>query len=265
VEAEREGIRSALVTGASSGLGADFARQLAARGVPQLVLVARRRERLHALADELSRQFGCEATCIALDLTADGVCDELNLELDRRGIEIDVLINNAGVGLYGPFVDNDVDRLQQMLQLDVLVPAQLTRSFAAKMVTRGFGYILQVASIAAQQPAPYYAAYSGAKAFVLSFSEALAVELRGTGVSCTVLCPGVTRTGFFEAAQQDSLSWYQRLTMMDSASAARRGIDAMLARRVVQVPGVFNQIAMWVSRWLPRRWMTALAGRVVRG
>jgi len=264
-QAPAERTSCALVTGASSGLGADFARELAGRGFQHLVLVARRRERLAALAEELRRDHDVQSTCLALDLTGDRACDELVAQLEARALQVDVLVNNAGVGLYGRFVESAWDRVRHMLELDVVVPALLTRRIAAKMVARGSGYVLQVASIAGRQPAPLYAAYSGAKAFVLGFSEALAAELRGTGVSCTVLCPGVTATEFFDAAEQTRLSWYQRLTMMDSATAARTGIAAMLARRVVIVPGLVNKLSMLATRLLPRRWLTALAGRLLAG
>jgi uncharacterized protein len=251
--------RRALVTGASSGLGAVFARELARCGC-NLTLVARRGARLEALAAELRAEAGVEVQCAALDLAPPRACDELLATIVGP---VDVLVNNAGMGLYGRLLDTPWERLAQMIALDVVVPAQLTRLVAASMTARGHGYILQVASVAAYQPTPLYAAYAGAKSFVLSFSEALAYELRGSGVSCTTLCPGITQTEFFDAAAQPP-TLYQRLMMMDARDVACLGLRAMLARRRVVVPGWLNKLGVWFSRFSPRTLSLAAAHMAMR-
>jgi short-subunit dehydrogenase len=254
--------RCALVTGASSGLGVDFARQLAAMGC-QLVLVARREDRLQALAKELRRQHAVDVGVIAMDLTLDGAPEALHRRVGEAGIEVDVLINNAGVGLYGAVLDNEAQRVRNMVRLDIEVPTALSQLFAADMVERGFGYLIQVASIAAFHSSPLYAAYAAAKAYLLHFSEALSFELEGSGVRCTALCPGITRTAFHEASQQPTLSLYQRLVMMESPSVVRAGLRAMLRDKTVVVPGFINALFIWMNRWLPRRWATWCAHRLI--
>jgi len=246
--------RCALVTGASSGLGTEFARELAGRGC-SLVLVARRIDKLQQLAEELRSEHGVEVDAIACDLLGSGAVTTL---LGQLRSDIDILINNAGIGVYNAFMDTPWERLERMMRLDVQVPMELTRRLASGMQARGFGYVLQVASVAAYQPAPLYAAYGAAKAAVLSFGEALDYELSGSGVSCTVLCPGVTRTQFFEVAEQE-LTLYQRVMMMNAPDVAAIGIRALLRRKRVVVPGLLNKIGVWLARLAPRRLATASA------
>lgn len=253
--------KTALITGASSGLGADFARELAARGC-HLILVARREDLLLSLKEEIDRDSGVEIGVIPLDLTAGGALEELYDRILGQGKLVDVLVNNAGYGLFGSFLDIPWEREQNMLELDILVLTQLTKLFGRDMVGRGFGYILQIASNGAFQPTPTYATYAAAKAYVLSFGEALAYELRNTGVSCTVLAPGVTDTAFRDVAGQGT-TLYQRLVMMQSRDVVRIGIEAMLQRRSSVVPGWANVIAAWGTRFLPRQWSAALAHRTM--
>jgi len=249
--------RWALVTGASSGIGADFARELAARGA-HLVLVARREDRLRALAEELERAHGVRTRVIAADLAKPDAPRALHEQLRAEGIAVDVLVNNAGFGVYGPFLDVPWERDREMLELDVLALAHLTKLFATDMRARGFGRVLQVASIGAFQPSPTYAAYSAAKAFVQSLGEALACELRGSGVTVTTISPGVTETEFFAVSGQRK-SLFQRLTVMPSARVARIGIRAMERGRTLVVPGYANAFTAWSMRLLPRRWQASLA------
>ena len=250
--------RWALVTGASSGLGADFARELAARGC-RLVLVARREDRLKQLAEELGTRHGAQARVVALDLGTPAGPGELYERMRDEGLAIDVLVNNAGFGIHGRFLDIPWERERAMLELDVLALVQLTKRFAREMVARGFGHVLQVASIGAFQPSPTYATYSAAKSFVASFSEALAWELRGSGVSVTVISPGVTETEFLDVAGQRR-TLYQRATMMKSAEVARIGVRAMLRGRTHVVPGLGNTLSAWSMRLVPRRAQAAIAG-----
>ena len=249
--------RWALVTGASSGIGADVARELAVRGA-HLVLVARREERLRALADELEKAHGVRTRVVAMDLAAPEAPRLLHEQMTREGIAVDVLVNNAGFGVFGPFLDVPWERDRQMLELDVLALVHLTKRFASDMRARGFGRVLQVASIGAFQPSPTYATYSAAKAFVQSFGEALACELRGTGVSVTVVSPGVTETEFFAVAGQQR-SLFQRLTVMSSAKVARSAVRALERGRPLVVPGFANAMTAWSMRLLPRRWQASLA------
>jgi short-subunit dehydrogenase len=253
---------TALVTGASSGLGVEFARQLAAEGCA-LVLVARRLDRLQALRAELAQRYGARAECVALDLTEPDAPQRLFRQTQAAGMRVDILINNAGLGLFGGFLDTPWERTQQMLRLDILALTQLTYLFAADMRTRKSGWILQVASTGAFQPTPTYAAYSAAKSYVLSLGEALHFELRGSGVQCATLCPGVTRTEFFEVADQTP-TLFQRMTMMESAAVAQIGLRALWAGRASVVAGRVNGLTTFFMRMLPRQWAAALADRAMR-
>jgi hypothetical protein len=255
----------ALITGASSGLGADFARQFAARGC-NLILVARRAERLRELQAEISaaqRAKRVSIDCRTMDLVEPNAPQQLYDQLRGAGQQVDILVNNAGHGLYGQTWSQPWEQLHNMLELDMVVLTHMTRLFVPDMVTRRSGYILQVASTGAFQPTPTYAAYSAAKSYVLSFGEALHYELRQTGVTCTVLCPGVTRTEFFEVAGQ-RLTAYQRSTMMDSAAVARIGIEAMLKGRPSVVAGWLNSFFALGVRLLPRQVLAAMAYRLMR-
>jgi hypothetical protein len=249
--------RVALVTGASSGLGVDFARQLAARGAG-LVLVARREDPLRALAADIEKDHGVPAQFIALDLAVPNAPQALYDQLQQRGIQVDVLVNNAGFGIYGEFASVPWEREKAMLDIDIITLTHMTKLFMQDMLKRGSGYILQVASIGAYQPSPTYATYSAAKAYVLMMGEALNYELRHSGVSVTVISPGVTATEFLKVAGQ-SPSLYQRMMMMDSSSVARIGIESMLRRRPSVVPGVMNNVAAFTTRFMPRRMQAAAA------
>lgn len=250
--------KTALVTGASSGLGIDFARELASRGA-DLVLVARRAEALQALANELGTKYGVKVRVQPADLGVAEAREALLAELHAAQVAVDLLVNNAGFGVYGEFVATDWQRLDQMLQVDVVALTHLSHLFAPGMVARGWGRILQVASTGSFSPSPTYAAYSAAKAYVLSFGIALNNELGGTGVSCTTVCPGVTATDFLKVSGQKK-NWYHRSTMMSSASVARSGINAMLGGRSHIVTGWINALQAFSVRFMPR----ALSATVTR-
>ena len=249
--------RWALVTGASSGLGADYARELAARGC-KVVLVARREERLAQLAAELSRSHGTETRVVAADLTREEAIEELHDLTRAEGIDVHVLVNNAGVGAFGPFVESDWARQRQMLALDVIALAHLTHRFAKDMAARGSGYVLLVSSIGAFTPTPTYAAYSAAKSFVLSFGEALARELKPQGVRVCTTCPGVTETGFFEAAGQPR-SLFQRMSVMPATAVVQASIGALLRGKTSVVPGFLNKVSAVSMRFVPRQAQAAAA------
>lgn len=249
--------KTALVTGASSGLGLDFARQLAERGC-HLIVVARREEALARLKQELEGRHGVRVQSIPMDLATPDAPQRLYSQVQTAGLQVDVLINNAGLGLFGSFADIPWERERAMLELDMLTVVNLTKLFVPAMVSRKFGYVLNIASIGAFQPTPTYASYAAAKAFVLSYSAAVNCELQGTGVHCTVLCPGVTRTEFYEVSGQ-KLTAYQRLTIMGSAEAARIGLHAMLQGRSSVVAGWFNAFIALMMKLIPRRWAASLA------
>lgn len=246
----------ALVTGASSGLGVDFARELAQRGA-HLILVARRVEALQKLAGEL-QALGVQVRVMPADLGSAEQREQLQRELDAAAIAVDILINNAGFGLYGDFLRTDWARTEQMLQLDVVALTHLTRLFLPGMVLRRQGYVLQVASIGAFQPSPTYAAYAAAKSYVLNFGVALNDELRGSGVSCTVVSPGVTATEFLKVAGQKR-NWFHNATMMTSAEVAAIGVRAMLKRRASVVPGLINKLMALSTRLTPLTWMASIS------
>lgn len=253
--------RLALVTGASSGLGVDFARELAARGC-NLILVARREERLRAVQQTIRTSHDVEVAVIAMDLAMPDAPQQLYQRIQARGDPVDVLVNNAGFGIYGEFVEIEWEREAQMLQLDIVTVVHLTKLFVRGMVARNFGHILQVASIGAYQPSPLYASYSAAKSFVLNFSEALNYELRGTNVNVTTISPGITRTEFLQVSGQEPTR-YQRLSMMESEEVARIGIQALLKGRSSVVPGLWNAMMAWFATILPHRVTTALAYRLM--
>lgn len=251
-----------LVTGASSGLGVDFAKNLAGRGC-NLILVARRADRLEAVQQEIVAQYGVQVDVIAMDLEPADAPQELYDQIKAAGRAVDVLINNAGFGLYGDFLEIPWERERAMLELDIVTLTHLTKLFSRDMVERHFGYILLVSSIGAYQPSPTYASYSAAKSYVLYFGEALHYELRNTGVNVTVVSPGVTRTEFLEVAgQQPSL--YQRTMMMDSPDVTRIAIDAMLDGKASVVPGFMNALLAQSTRFMPRQLAAMSADRFMR-
>jgi len=254
--------RTALVTGASSGLGVDFATLLAERGC-HLILVARREDRLRTLADELAAKHGVRVEVIAMSLSPLGAAQELYDRIRSRNLTVDVLINNAGFGVYGPFTQIPWEREEEMLRLDIIALVHLTKLFVRDMVARNLGWIMQVSSIGGYQPSPTYATYSAAKAFVLSFGEALSYELRGTNVKVSVLSPGVTETEFLEVAGQ-ARTLYQRMSMMPSRPVAEIGIDAMVRGKPSKVAGAMNAFATWSLRFMPRRWQAAMASAAMQ-
>ena len=241
---------SALITGASSGLGLEYAKLLAADG-HDLVLVARREEKLREVANDLQDRHGIRASVIAADLGEPTVPARLVGRLADEGVRIDHLINNAGVGATGPFAELDVDRQIGMIQVNVTALVHLTRLLVPDMIARGYGRILNVASTAGFQPGPGMAVYYATKGFVISFSEGIAHELRGTGVTVTCHCPGATATEFAgSAGNADSMLF--RAGVADAASVARHGYVAMKSGRVLKVHGPLNWLAMESLRLSPR-------------
>jgi short-subunit dehydrogenase len=252
-----------LITGASSGFGEEFARQYAGQG-HSLVLVARRLDRLQALAEALRRQYRIEVVVEQVDLSDIAAVTQLHQRLSERGIAIDVLINNAGHGLQGPFVDSQLDATLAMVQLDVASLTAVTHVFAQDMRARRRGKILLVASLLAYQGVRNFAVYAAAKAYVLRLGEALHRELKRDGVTVTTLCPGMSATGFAAAAQQ-KLTPALKLLMMQPAPVVRTGIRALQAGRISVVPGWANK-ALVILTWATPRWLhQAFLSRAMNG
>jgi uncharacterized protein len=241
-----------LITGASSGFGEEFARQYAEQGY-RLVLVARRLDKLQALAEALTRLYFIDVVVEQVDLSDVAAVIELHRRLKERGIAIDVLINNAGHGLQAPFVDSPLNALLAMLQLDVASLTAVTHVFAQDMRARGRGKILLLASLLAYQGVQNFAAYSAAKAYVLRLGEALHRELKRDGVTVTTLCPGMSDTGFASAAQQ-KITPALKLLMMQPAPVVRTGIRALHAGRISVVPGWANKLSV-MFMWATPRWL----------
>jgi len=252
----------ALVTGASSGIGAAVARALAKRGI-DVVLTARRAKRLQELKTEIESVGSVRAHVIALDLADPAGPRRLCTELERQGHNVSILVNNAGFGVYGRLWQNDPARLTQMLQLNMVSLTELTSLIVAGMVKRGRGYVLQVASIAAYQPSPFYAAYAATKAYVLFLSQALDWELRGTGVSVTTVCPGMTSTEFHAVADHIKPKSMDRLAMT-AEEVAEIGVRAMFRRKTVVTTGLLNKISALMVKLSPRSLATAAAARIMR-
>jgi uncharacterized protein len=242
----------ALVTGASGGIGAALARELAQHG-HDLVLAARSLAPMETLAAEL-REAGATTTVIAADLAKPGAAATLALDIAGRGLAIDVLVNNAGLGAAGRFDQCDPARIGEILQVNIVALTELTRLLLPGMIARGHGRVMLVASVAAFQPGPRMAVYFASKAFVLSLGEALAYELRGTGVSVTVLCPGATATNFFAAAGANNSLMARRLRrMMPAEDVARIGYRGLAAGRRVVVTGAINRLMALAGRYAPHR------------
>jgi len=249
--------RTALITGASSGIGLEFAVILARQGF-DLVLVARSRTSLAALAERLREEHAVRVDVFACDLSSTATADRLFHELLEQNITIDVLINDAGFAMQGPFVDNDESNLVDMLQVNIVALTQLTRAFLPGMVKRGHGRILNLASIGSFMPGPLMASYFASKAYVLSLSEALANELRGTGVTVTALCPGPTRTKFAQRARLSDTKAF-RGTLMEASDVAREGFEAMMKGKTVLITGFKMRMQMFPTPLVPRRLLAMFA------
>ncbi|MFD1702164.1 SDR family NAD(P)-dependent oxidoreductase [Methylopila henanensis] len=257
-----ENNRTVLVTGASSGIGAELARLFAANG-DRLVLTARREDRLKALADELWTRHAAQVDVVVADLAAPEGPRELAIEVGRRGHVVDVLVNNAGFGSLGPFVKQPLDRQLAMVAVNVAAPTALTGMYLPGMLARGRGGVLNVASLAAFQAGPEMAVYYATKAYLLSFSEALFEESRRQGVTVTALCPGPSPTEFGEVAGANNLRLF-KTGVVSAADVAKAGFDGFQARKAIVIPGALPKAAALSTRFVSRGFTRRLAHELQR-
>src|SRR5579859_8172033 len=241
--------KTALITGASSGIGAQFSKALAARKA-NLILVARSEQTLQQLAAELSRTHGIRAEVIAADLSRPGAAQQIMAEVQRGGLHVDILINNAGFATHGLFDSLTVDRQRDEIQLNVMAAVELAHAVLPDMRKRGYGVVINVASTAAFQADPYMAVYGATKAFTLSFSEALWAEYKPYGVRVLALCPGATDTGFFNVVGAEEASVGRRDT---PEHVVQVGLSALERGRSFVIPGWQNAMLALATKFLPRR------------
>ncbi|HZV12640.1 MAG TPA: SDR family oxidoreductase [Candidatus Kapabacteria bacterium] len=252
--------QTALITGASSGIGYELAKLFARDGY-DLILIARGEERLRSVAEELANQYKVKTKAIAKDLSLLSSSAEIYEQLTKEDIEIDVLINDAGFATFGPFAETELYAELDVIQVNITTLTQLTKLFLDGMVRRNRGRILNVASTAGFQPGPLMAIYYASKAYVISFSEALANELRGTDITVTALCPGPTRTGFQKRANMEDSKLSQGV-IMDAATVARIGYKGLMKGKTIVIPGFKNKLLALSVRLSPRKMVTDVVRRM---
>jgi uncharacterized protein len=260
--AERQ---AALITGASGGIGEALAALLA-ESKHDLLLVARTQDKLQKIAETLSAGHGIRVETLPLDLASVGSAERVTSFAASKGMEVDVLVNNAGYGRFGPFAESSLEDELGQIHLNVTALTHLTRLVVPGMIARRRGRILNVASTAAFQPGPLMAVYYATKAYVLSFSEALSNELKGTGVTATCLCPGPTRTGFMDRAGMGTTGVLQKKgVLMDASVVARRGYKAMMKGKRLAIPGVMNKLLAHATRLGPRGLNASVVRHLLEG
>lgn len=250
--------QTALITGASGGIGYELAKLFARDGY-NLVLVARSEEKLTQIAQEFTEQFKVKVEIIVKDLSLATAPAEIFTKVQQAGIKVDVLVNNAGFGTYGFFHETDLKTELEMLQVNVVSLTHLTKLFLKDMVKQGYGKILNVSSSAAFQPGPLLAVYFATKAYVLSFSEAIANELEGTGVSVTVVCPGTTASGFQQRAAMEESKLVTSQNVMDAETVAKISYQGLMANKTLVVPGIKNKLLAEAVRFTPRKMVVKIA------
>ncbi|MCX5850190.1 MAG: SDR family oxidoreductase [Deltaproteobacteria bacterium] len=253
--------QTALVTGASSGIGAEFARALSKAGC-HLVLVARREDRLQVLKKELEESYGIKVDVIPADLSTIQGCEDLINKIDKKGLSIDILINNAGFGYEGEFISQSVERLKEMIGLNISTLTFLAKHFGGLMAKKQSGYILLTSSVGAFTPCPRIAVYDATKAYVLLFGEALNNELKKHKVKVTTLCPGATRTEFFDVAGQ-TLNILVKMTLMSPESVVIKSLKGLSRGKSLVIPGLLNKLTVLGLWFLPRALLAPVAKRVM--
>jgi uncharacterized protein len=246
----------ALITGASSGIGRELTKLFAEYGF-DLVLVARNEAALNEIASQLTARQPVSVTVVAKDLSLPQAPEEIYDTLKQASIAVDVLVNNAGTQVYGALQDTDTSEQLRLIQVNLVALTHLTMLFGREMVDRGRGRILNVASTGAFSPTPLNAIYCATKAYVLSFSEAIARDLEGTGVTVTCLCPGATETRFAKRAGIENVRLFQAF-VMNARDVARAGYRGLMSSKTTVVPGVYNQILVSLVRFTPRSLVTRI-------
>lgn len=250
--------KTALITGASGGLGYEFSKIFASEGY-HLVLVARSEGKLYVMKEKLEKAYGINVYVCAQDLSKQDAAMRVWEFVQEKKIAVDVLINDAGFGDFGKFANSDWEKQSDMMQVNIMALTQLTHLFVKPMIERRQGKILNLASIAAFMPGPMMSVYYASKAYVLSFTEALSVELKGTGVSVTALCPGPTNTGFAKNAELGKSRLFKSFEKTTARSIAEYGYEALMTKKVVAAPSKKNKATLFAVRVLPR----AVVRRVV--
>lgn len=253
--------KTVLITGASSGFGSEFAKIFAANGY-DLVLTARNEEKLEALAAELKEKHGTEVFVIVKDLSQKDAAFDIFNETEQAGIQTDILINDAGFGDYSRYAEADWEKQYEMVNVNIIALIQLTRLYLPQMMQRKEGRILNMASMAAFAPGPYMSVYYASKAFVLSFSEALTGELKGTGVTVTAVCPGPTATGFEKEAGSGARKLFSATKKASAEDVALFSYRALMRGKSVAVPSFTNRISSVGQRFLPRSVLRAIILRL---
>ena len=243
--------KTALITGASSGIGYELARLFAADG-NNLVLVARSKEKLEQIKEEREKEFGVTANVIVCDLSKEGAASEVFSATSEQNIQIDYLVNNAGFGDFGKFHESNLEKQSDMISVNITALTELSRLYLPHMVEQGFGNILNVASIAAFQAGPLMSVYYATKAFVVSLTEALSVELKGTGVKVTALCPGPTKTGFEDSAKLENSGLFKNLKAVTARDVALYGYKKMKKGKLIAIHGFMNRVIVCASKFAPR-------------
>jgi short-subunit dehydrogenase len=251
--------KTALITGASSGIGLDLAHLMASHF--DLIITARNQGELEKIARELETKHGNHVHVIPADLTHPDAPQQIFTEIERRGLTLDILINNAGFGAYGPFSETNSQGNMEMVQVNIAALTSLTRMALPGMLERKSGKILNVASTAGFQPGPLMAVYYATKAYVIMFSEAIANELKGSGITVTCLCPGATRTKFAQRADMENSRLF-KLGAMRSLDVARAGYEGMMRGKTMVIPGFLNKLLAQSVRFSPRKLVTAISKSV---
>ena len=253
--------KTALITGASSGIGLELADLMASKGI-NLVLAARSIDKLENAGISLKEKYGIDVLVIQSDLSRPDSPDEVYKKIREKKIEINYLVNNAGFGSYGPFIGEDADKISMMIDLNIKSLTRFTRLFASDMAVRGEGRILNVASVAAFQPGPLMAVYYATKAFVLSFTQAVAKELEDKGVTLTVLCPGPTATGFKNRANLSGSPLFESRKSASARSVAVFGYNAMIRGKRIAIHGFVNKVLVLSVRFIPSGLVTDLVMKI---
>jgi short-subunit dehydrogenase len=248
--------KTALISGASSGIGYELAKIHALKG-DDLVIVARNKEKLEALKEEIQRDHQVQVCSLAKDLALPLAVEEVYNEVTQQGITVDYLINNAGFGDFGLFVKTRWEKEQRMIQLNIMTLTQMTKLFLPGMIKRGQGRIMNLASLASFQPGPGMAVYFATKAYVLHFSEALHYEVKKKGITVTALCPGPTASGFETAAAAEQNKLWNK-NNPSAKKVAKYGYKAMMKGKAVAVHGTKNKLLATSGRFVPRSWLTAI-------